>query len=215
MLEAPARECLLHAIDEPRPQRPTTIAFITLFPLVGVVVLVVFLRAGDAPVPFLLLWFTGFAGIPAWMLVQLLRARGEPGFAVSARGLHGAADDEAGVLVWGEVRALEWSPTGTRINEVALLALTALLHDGTRVRVSSHASTLRSYRRQVEEQLAACGVVPDELLPRTAGTSTRDVPATPPPDAVLGDPFRDLPRRSHPAPPPPPDDVPHWPTRDG
>jgi len=190
---------------------------VALFPVIGVVVLTVFLRAGDAPVPFLLLWFSGFAGIPAWMLVHMVRGRGTPGFAVSADGLHGTADDEEGVLAWGEVRVLEWSPTGTRVNDVALLALTAELHDGSRVRVSSHASGLRSYRRRVEEQLAASGLVPDGLLPRTGAVPTRDVPATAPPDAVLGDPFADLPRRAAQPPPPPPtppDDAPHWPTRD-
>ena len=209
----------MHAIVEPRPQRVLTVVFIALFPVVGVLVLVTFLRSGDGPLPFVLLWFALFAGIPGWMLVHMLRGRGTPGFVVSDAGLHGAADDEQGTIAWDEVRALEWSPTGTRVNDVPLLALTAQLHDGTRVRVSSHASALRSYRRRVEEQLAATGLVPRGLLPSTGGVASRDVPATPPPDAVLGDPFADLPRRTAPPPPPPPtaaqDDAPHWPTRDG
>lgn len=191
--------------------------FISLFPVVGVLVLVTFLRAGEGPLPFILLWFALFAGIPGWMLVHMLRGRGTPGFAVSGTGLHGAAGDEQGVLAWEDVRALAWSPTGTRVNDVPLLALTAELHGGRRVRVSSHASSLQSYRRRVEEQLASSGVVPTDLLPRTGGVRSRDVPAVPPPDAVLGDPFADLPRRTSPPPPPPsvPDDAPHWPLRDG
>lgn len=213
------REPQLHAIVEPRPQRVLTVVFVALFPVVGLAVLVTLLRTDGGPVPFLVLWFALFAGIPGWMVVHMLRGRGTPGFVVSQAGLHGAADDEQGMLPWHEVRALEWAPTGTRVNGVPLLALTAELHDGTRVRVSSHASGLRSYRRRVEEQLAESGVVPGELLPRTDAVRSRDVPATPPPDALLGDPFADLPRRTAPPPPPPassarPDDAPHWPTRD-
>jgi hypothetical protein len=200
-----------------------------LFPVVGLVGLVAG-ATGGGPLPFLVVWFALFAGIPVFMLRSMLRGRGVLGFAVSDVGIHGAADREADVLPWADVERLTWERTNVAINDEHLVALVAWTAGGE-VRVTSRSGRQRRFVRSVESSLRATGVVPPRLMAPGGGLpgATSMAPpgaglpgptSTPPPGTVIGDPFTDLPQASPrplspPAPPAPPNsaaDAPHWPT---
>lgn len=172
---------------------------------------------GGAPVAFLLL----FPLIAVAVLVPTTRRSLRSGFSFEEDGIHGAHDAESDVLPWGEVEQLLWrwsqETSGVKVNGRPLpdgYALHARLRDGREVRLMQRVASTYGQQQDGNEQLAAAaasGVLPvpfDATIPTHDGGEWSGTP--PPRHHTRWDP-EDLP----PATDSPLDDGPVWPTGGG
>ncbi len=150
----------MQQVVEPLGVRRATGAMLVLFAVTGLGAGAVLVA--DGQVVFALLFTAMFIGIP-YAIHRTSRGPGVPGFGLTTDGIVGAAEDEHGVVAWGEVEKLVWRRTGLVVNDDPCLALHAQLRDGRSLRITSLPARRGREVDEVMEQVRATGLLPDRL----------------------------------------------------